>query len=287
MIVTTGKYQGKTWAIDSKRRLRVSRKKVVPFSPHQIWIDHDHYSKVQFKEHYAYLDKLTNDLAATGQDYFVLFMTHPEIGNIGDLKKSSVQKAFESEWKKFAPVITKSTLRGMTYYNEINAIVAPKDCKGTAIAAHAKTMNEYAKSMKQIVADVPVLLKICGDWNIEPIMEAIVGTYVDGLGGDFFATEVDETLWKQMQRPLTMLNHAKKTKLFWITELSWMTGKEPNVQWPPFKSKAQMKAFLDVYLNFGATGIWYFPINNRFVTAKTLQWFNELKPDFVNRMKAL
>lgn len=48
--------------------------------------------------------------------------------------------------------------------------------------------------MKEIVGNVPVILKIASDWNIDPIMAAIQGEYINGLGGDFFASEPDEKL---------------------------------------------------------------------------------------------
>lgn len=285
-IITAGSYKGHNWYIDEKHLLWWDHKPCVPYSINQIWIDHDKYPKSNFKEHYKMLDELTDELTKKGETYFVIFLTQPKIKSTADLFDPIVKAEFEEEWKKYAPAVAKAGLRGMTFLNEINFFSAPERY---TFHDYQKILNEYAKNLKEIVGNVPVLLKIVGDWNIDPYMFAMDGDYIDGLGGDFFATYPDESLKRMMIKPVSLLKKSKKTKLFWITEFSRIAGQEPNNYWPAFESKEQMKAFLELFRSNGATGFFYFPIHHGTkgfaqVTHETAQWFRELKTEITPKI---
>lgn len=287
-----GQYSQAHWRIDENRVLWWDGKPCIPMTVNQIWIDNDKFSKGQFSAHFKSVNDLTDQLTKNGETYFVLFVTHPPVKSLADLKNATVRTQFETEWKRFAPAVTKAGLRGMTFFNEINVLAAPKSMTD---ADYAKLLNDYARSMKQIVADVPVVLKIAGDWNIGPTMAAIRGDYIDGLGGDFFSDLPDQKLTAQMAKPLAELAKASKSKLFWVTEFSRQTGQEPKIQWPAFTSKQQMQDFLDLFVKHGATGFFYFkekkgsnawqgPGGYAQVTTDTARWFRELAPVVTNRV---
>jgi len=285
-IVTNGSYRGHKWYIDEHHLVWWDGKPYIPFTTNQIWIDHDQFSKSEFSRHYTMLDKLTNELTEKGETYFVLFLTQPKIHSLADLFDPSLKAEFEKEWKKFGPAVAKGGLRGMTFLNEINIFRAPERY---TYHDYQKILNEYAKNLKEIVGNVPVLLKIVGDWNIDPYMFAIQGDYIDGLGGDFFETYPNENLKRMMGKPISFLKQSKKTKLFWITEFSRIAGKEPNCYWPAFESKEQMKAFLELFSSHGATGFFYFRIHHGTegyarVTPETAKWFRELKPEITPKI---
>lgn len=291
--LTKGEYKDHKWYIDEKRVLWWDDDPYIPFTINQIWIDHDVYSKSQFSQHFKHLDNLTNEITKNGETYFILFLTHPlnpRVNNLSDFAIPSIRTKFEEEWRKFAPAITKNGLRAMTFFNEINTIPASDR---VSLQEYREILNGYAKSMKEIVGNVPVILKIAGDWNIDPAMAAIQGDYIDGLGGDFFASEPDWRLKRHMIKPINLLNQSEKTKLFWITEFSRMAGKEPDVYWPAFKSKEHMRAFLEFFVSNGATGFFYFRENETAwrlpggfaqVTPETARWFRELKPEITNKI---
>lgn len=286
-VQTKGTYKGDNWHIDEKNLLWWDGNPYVPFSINQIWIDHDRFRKNQFPQHFKYLNELTDRLTREGKSYFVLFLTHPEIKTLKDLGEPHIKAAFEDEWRKFGPAVAKKGLRAMTFYNEINVLRAPE---GLPPRDYQKILNGYAKSMKIIVGDVPVILKVVSDWNIDVALAAIQGDHIDGLGGDFFSDQPDKRLEGQMQRPVQLLKRSKKTKLFWITEFSRMTGEEPHTKWPAFESKEQMKQFMEIFILNGATGFFYFDIHRESkgfaeVTPETAQWFQELKDEMKNRIR--
>lgn len=288
-IITQGVYKGHRWSIDEKHLLWWDNKPCVPFSTNQIWIDHDKYPKSNFKQHYKMLDELTNDLSKKGESYFVIFLTRPRIDSMADLFNPTIRAQFEEEWRKYAPAVAKEGLRGMSFFNEVNFFAAPGPYTHHD---YQKVFNDYAKKLKEIVGNVPVLLKIVGDWNIDPYLFAIQGDFIDGMGGDFFETYPDEKLKRVMVKPLTLLNESKKTKLFWITEFSRIAGKEPNCYWPAFESKEQMRAFLELFISHGATGVFYFPVHHSTegfarVTPETAKWFRELKSEMIKKVLSL
>ncbi len=287
-----GQYNQVHWRIDEKRVLWWDGKPCIPMTVNQIWIDNDKFTKGQSSDHVKSVNDLTDRLTQNGETYFVLFVTHPPVKSLVDLKSAAVRSQFEAEWKRFGPAVTKAGLRGMTFFNEINVLAAPKSMTD---ADYARMLNDYARSMKQIVADVPVVLKIAGDWNIAPTMAAIRGDYIDGLGGDFFSDQPDQRLMAQMAKPLSELSKASKSKLFWVTEFSRQSGQEPKIQWPAFTSKQQMQDFLDLFVKHGATGFFYFKEKKGAnawqgaggyaqVTPDTSRWFRELEPIVTNRV---
>lgn len=291
-IITKGEYKGHKWYIDKNHLMWWDDKHYIPFSINQIWIDYDLYPKSRFAQHYNYIDFLTNRLTQKGESYFVLFLTHPQIHELSDLLKPSIEAKFKEEWKKFAPAVAKDGLRAMTFYNEINIlpISSPKN-----IHEYKRILNQYAKNMKEIVGNVPVILKIAFDWNVDATMAAVQGDYIDGIGGDFFSSEPDISLKRQMQKPIALLNQSSKTKLFWITEFSRIAGKEPNLYWPAFTSKNHMRRFLDTFVSYGATGFFYFDLNMdesgwknsqgfAQVTPETAKWFRELQPEITKKI---
>lgn len=285
-VYTKGTYKGHKWYINERNVLHWDGKPHIPFTTNQIWIDHDKFSKDQFLFQFKYLDELTNNLSREGKTYFVLFLTHPEIKSLKDLDQPHIKAGFEKEWRKFAPAVAKEGLRAMTFYNEINVLPSPKRF---SLTEYSKILNEYGRSMKAIVGDVPVILKVASDWNVDAAMAAIQGDFIDGLGGDFFSDRPDEQLKKQMVRPLRLLRKSMKSKLFWITEFSRMTGKEPHIQWPAFESKEQMRNFMEIFISSGATGFYYFdlhPDTKGFaeVTPETARWFQELEGEIRNRI---
>jgi len=297
---TSGEYMGQKWYINEKHLLVWDEKPYVPFGLNSatigkitdlaIWSDADF--EGGDKQRFEWLDKVTDRITARGGTYFMLFLMHPELTDLSQLGRSSVRSEIVGKWRKFAPAVRKKGLRAITFYNEINLLPAPPRMSANE---YGRLLNGYASEMKKVVGDVPVILKIVNDWSVGPAMAAIGGDYIDGLGGDFFAMEPDASLKRHMSKSLSAMKNTKRTKLFWITEFSRMAGGDDGTSWPAFRSRSDMHSFLDVFVSHGATGFFYFDINEdpaawknpegfAQVTPETARWYRELKPEIVRRV---
>ncbi len=292
--VTRGRFRGASWHIDERHVLWWNDRPSIPFHVNQLWIDRDRFRAGEAEEHRAALNRLTDLLTARGETYFVLFLTHPEVESVAELERPDIRRAFQEQWAFYAPAVAKDGLRAMTFFNEINVLRTGRDSRAADVAG---TLNAYAAAMKRTVGDAPVVLKIVGDWNCEPFLEAVCGPQIDGLGGDFFSADADARLRGMMRTPVAALKRAPRTKLFWITEFSRQTGEEPRVQWPAFESRGQMERFLSLFAEAGATGFLYFPRREGSrawqgaggyarVTPETLAWFHELAVPVTARILA-
>lgn len=301
------------WYIDDKHILWWDSQPYIPFTGFaikslgndfnlkelNIWIDSDPGN--DYKDP-AKLDAVTTSITNGGGTYTAIFLTGPVIKDASKLFDASVKQQIIDSWKPYISAVSKEGLRAMVIFNEINSDFT---WPGTYTAdQYGQKLGEYAKELKALVGNVPVIFKIVDFGssvpnNYDNIIAAGANQYADGVGFDMFIKDTCNNgprITSSLNTILYKLEAKQnKSKLFWVAEFGGQgdevncKGKDYWCNFPPPSSKSDMKCFLDELAMQGAKGFIYNGpgYDGEFANYyNSYVWLSELKNEIIQKAKA-
>lgn len=232
---------------------------------YMLWYegDQDKLSKIWTTEEYNnWIDKTTNYIISKGGTYIFIiqptYIWEPSAGTRRDtafMNRSDIKERTIEEFKRFKPLIAKEGLRGLGYSSEINTmehtgILAPKSEDG--FDDFKKMLNDYAKAMKDVFGDLPVIFRMDSHTNYISYLYAMNSDHIDGIIAEYNQFTPNDVKSEMSRSPyIKYFNSFKKTKFMWT---NLQVNFETTTTWVPYVSYDVMWEHHKIAIENGATG---------------------------------